>query len=129
MPPPPVPTQGPNIDIPSVPSLPPGLGYGVQYLQYAAQRDHWAHITHYLPHAKTISLEISVLYKNSSKGRALTELPLVFKSIYAGLKDILAIAPTTELVVVALEMVMPRIKAFNSRFAWHEHEFVVCDAK
>lgn len=170
--PPPVPIQGPNIDIPSVlahsqypasHSVPPGLalmqsqqpaslslpsnlGYGVQHLQYAAQHNHWAHVAHRLPPAEAISLEISV-YENGSKrknahGTALgvsiffiylcfspTEPDVIFKSICEGLKDIPVVATTAELAVMALEMIAPCIKAYDPRFAWHEHEFIVRDAK
>ena len=100
--PPPLPTRGPNIDIPSalacsqssascsVPSglvliqsqlpaslpFPPNSGYGVQHLQYAAQRDHWARIAHCPPPAEAISLEISVLYENGSKRKGTRGTPL-----------------------------------------------------
>ena len=174
MPPLPVPTQGPNIDIPSalvhsqspasrsVPpglalmqsrlpaslSLPPNSSYGVQHLQYAAQRDHWAHVAHRPPPAEAISLEISALYKNGSKRKGACGTPfgvsifffiylcsslikpdVVVKSIYEGLKDIPAVAPAAELVVMALETITPRIKAYDPRFAWCEREFIVRNAK
>ncbi|KAG9310695.1 hypothetical protein JVU11DRAFT_9289 [Chiua virens] len=169
MPPPPVPTQGPSIDIPfalahfqspasrftplspalmqsqlpASPSLPPNSGYRLQHFQYAAQRDHWARVAYRPPPAETISLEISALYENGSKRKGARGTPLgvsifasfisvpaiklnaILKSICEGLKDIPAIAPAAELVAMALEMIMPRIKAYDPRFAWREHEFVV----
>ena len=134
--------------LPASLSLPPNSGYGVQHLQYAAQCDHWARVAHRPPPAEAISLEISALYENGSKRKGARGTPfgvsifffvylcsspikpdVVVKSICEGLKDIPAVAPAAELVVMALETITPRIKAYDPRFAWHECEFIVRDAK
>ena len=69
-----VPSAWNNVQLPAPPvaraapsplmALPPGSSdYSVQHLQYAAQWERWAQMTHHPPPAETISLEISAVFE------------------------------------------------------------------
>jgi len=73
-----VPSAWNNIQLPAPPVaraasnavmalLPGSSGYSSQHLQYAAQREHWAHIAYRPPPAETISLEISAVFEAGGK--------------------------------------------------------------
>jgi len=96
---PPAPLPGrPNVYVPSAwkrvqqpapPAAPPAAsshlmalplgssGYSAQHLQYAAQRDHWAHMAHCPPPAEMISLEISAVFEAGGKRRMSAQITSV----------------------------------------------------
>ncbi|KIK78265.1 hypothetical protein PAXRUDRAFT_164433 [Paxillus rubicundulus Ve08.2h10] len=112
-------------------ALPAGtMGYGEQHLQYGSQRERWACMAHRPPSAETISLEISAVYeggvrKKGARGNTIGAL----QSICEGLKDIDVMSTAFELATIALETVIPRIKAYYPQVHWREDEFIVQDAK
>ncbi|KAI6004803.1 hypothetical protein EDD15DRAFT_2359683 [Pisolithus albus] len=124
---------GPTVHVPSawqkVPQpLPPGSsGYSAQHRHYAAQRERWGRMAHNPPPAETISLEISAVFEAGGKKKNLRANNI--GSICEGLKDVDALSTARELAGIALETLIPRIKAYSPQFYWQEDEFIVRDSK
>ncbi|KAI5988557.1 hypothetical protein EDD15DRAFT_2371224 [Pisolithus albus] len=108
--------------------LPPASsGYSTQHMHYAAQRERWARMAHNPPPAEMISLEMWAVFEAGGKKKNLRANNI--GSICEGVKDIDALSTARELAVIALETLIPRVKAFFPQFHWREDEFVVRDSK
>ncbi|KIK82490.1 hypothetical protein PAXRUDRAFT_153710, partial [Paxillus rubicundulus Ve08.2h10] len=128
--------QGPQVHVPSawsailvgsVPFPAGSTGYGAQHLQYALQCNYWAHAAHHPPSVERIFLDISALYEGGSRKKG----PCGNKigNICKGLKDIDALITAPKLILLALEMITPCIRAHCPQFPWQVDEFVVRNAK
>ncbi|KAI6003924.1 hypothetical protein EDD15DRAFT_2360189 [Pisolithus albus] len=78
------------------------------------------------PPAECISLVISAVHETSRKRNTRSNL---ISNICEGLKEIDAQSTAPELAYLALQTVVPRIKAYCPEFSWQEKEFVVRDTK
>ncbi|KAI5989938.1 hypothetical protein EDD15DRAFT_2198291 [Pisolithus albus] len=126
-------------------ALPPGsTGYSVQHMHYAAQRQRWARMAHNPPPVETISLEMWAVFEGGGKKKNLraNNIGVRFillgyddganqaqQSICEGLKDIDALSMAHELAVIALDTLVPCIKAYFPQFRWREDKFIVRDSK
>ncbi|KAI6163399.1 hypothetical protein EDD17DRAFT_1507387 [Pisolithus thermaeus] len=112
----------------SVMVLPAALsGYSAQHMHYAAQCECWACMAHNPPPAEMISLELWVVFEAGGKRKNLQAINI--GSICKGVKDIDALSTACKLVAIALDALIPCIKAFFPQFHWQKDEFVVHDSK
>ncbi|KAI6005573.1 hypothetical protein EDD15DRAFT_2358723 [Pisolithus albus] len=96
-------------------------------LLLARNHRQWARRALRPPPAECISLVISAVHETSRKH--VSVWMNVINNICEGLKEIDAQSMAPELVAIALETVVPRIKAYCPEFSWEEKEFVVRDSK
>ncbi|KAI6016397.1 hypothetical protein BKA83DRAFT_4498028 [Pisolithus microcarpus] len=122
------PLRGSAPSMPMPQALPFGsTGYTPQHLQYRDQHRQWAQRALRPPPAECISLVISAVHETSRK--RVNVRTNVINNICEGLKEIDAQSTALELAAIALETVVPRIKAYCPEFSWEEKEFVVRDSK
>ncbi|KAI5995436.1 hypothetical protein EDD15DRAFT_2195458 [Pisolithus albus] len=104
---------------------PPRLGYTSQHSRYTQEYDRWARWTYASPPAETISLKILAHYEGGPRrGRSQTT---AFGNICKGKKDIDALISAHDLVPIALDTIIPKVKRFCPSFPWHFDEFTVRD--
>ncbi|KAI6167714.1 hypothetical protein EDD17DRAFT_858114 [Pisolithus thermaeus] len=104
---------------------PPRLGYTSQHSRYTQEYDRWARWTYASPPAETISLKILAHYKGGPRrGRSQT---MAFGNICEGKKDIDALISAHDLVPIALDTIIPKVKRFCPSFPWRFDEFTVRD--
>ncbi|KAI6156785.1 hypothetical protein BKA82DRAFT_148342 [Pisolithus tinctorius] len=106
-------------------TLPPRLGYTSQHSHYSQEYNQWARWSYATPPAETISLKIFAHYEGGSKWGG--HLSTAFGNICEGQKDIDARISTQELVPIALDTIIPKVKMFCPMYPWRTDEFVVCD--
>ncbi|KIO09184.1 hypothetical protein M404DRAFT_99929, partial [Pisolithus tinctorius Marx 270] len=94
------------------PLLPPHAGYTSQHSRYSQEHQRWARWSFTSPPAETIMLKISAHYE---------------ANICEGKKDIDATISAQDLVTVALETIVPKVKTFCPTFPWWFNKFVVRD--
>ncbi|KAI6123338.1 hypothetical protein EV401DRAFT_1293052 [Pisolithus croceorrhizus] len=105
--------------------LPPHIGYTSQHSHYTQEYDRWARWTYASPPAETISLKILAHYEGGPK-RGCSQ-STVFGNICEGKKDINALITAHDLVPIALDMIIPKVKRFCPTFMWRFDEFTVHD--
>ncbi|KAI5983654.1 hypothetical protein EDD15DRAFT_2376184 [Pisolithus albus] len=104
---------------------PPRLGYTSQHSRYTQEYDRWARWTYASPPAETISLKILAHYEGGPRrGRSQTT---AFGNICEGKKDIDALISAHDLVPIALDTIIPKVKRFCPSFPWRFDEFTVRD--
>ncbi|KAI5991632.1 hypothetical protein EDD15DRAFT_2368972 [Pisolithus albus] len=107
--------------------LPPRIGYTSQHSRYTQEYDRWARWTYASPPAETISLKILAHYEGGPKrGRSQST---AFGNICEGKKDIDALILAHDLVPIALDTIIPKVKRFCPTFAWRFDEFTVRDTE
>ncbi|KAI6010305.1 hypothetical protein PISMIDRAFT_84986, partial [Pisolithus microcarpus 441] len=107
--------------------LPPRIGYTSQHSRYTQEYDRWARWTYASPPAETISLKILAHYEGGPK-RGCSQ-STVFGNICEGKKDINALITAHNLVPIALDTIIPKVKRFCPTFAWCFEEFTVHDTE
>ncbi|KAG1740217.1 uncharacterized protein EDB91DRAFT_1248542 [Suillus paluster] len=128
-------TSGPSVAIPTswqgsaalaAPSKLAGpVGYSSHHGMYATEHQRWAKAAYSTPIAiaDTISLEISTIHETGGhKERS------VIANICEGKKDIDAHIDAPDLMRLALDTVLPKLRAFGDTFAWCDEEFTVRDS-
>ncbi|KAI6106204.1 hypothetical protein EV401DRAFT_2124659 [Pisolithus croceorrhizus] len=106
-------------------TLPPHLGYTSEHSCYNQEYDWWAQWTYTSPPAETITLKILVHFEGGPKHGHSQSTP--FGNTCEGKKDIDAHICAHDLVPIALQMIIPKVKKFCPMFPWHFDEFNVCD--
>ncbi|KIN98201.1 hypothetical protein M404DRAFT_91998, partial [Pisolithus tinctorius Marx 270] len=105
--------------------LPPRAGYTSQHDRYAEEYNRWARWTYTSPPAETISLKLLAHYEGGARRGRNQSNP--FGNICEGKKDIDALISAHDLVPIALDTIIPKVKMFCPTFAWRFDEFVVRD--
>ncbi|KAI6105969.1 hypothetical protein EDD16DRAFT_1633063 [Pisolithus croceorrhizus] len=104
---------------------PPCLGYTSQHSCYTQEYDRWARWTYASPPAETISLKILAHYEGGPRCRC--SQTTAFGNICEGKKDIDALISAHDLVPIALDTIIPKVKRFCPSFPWRFNEFTVHD--
>lgn len=99
-------------------TLPPRLGYTSQHSCYSQEYDRWARWSYASPPAETISLKIFAHYEGGSKRGG--HLSTAFGNICEGQKDIDARISAQELVPIALDTIIPKVKMFCPTYPWRD---------
>ncbi|KAI6032479.1 hypothetical protein EDC04DRAFT_2898066 [Pisolithus marmoratus] len=97
----------------------------VQHSRYSQEYNWWARWSYASPPAETISHKILAHYEGGSKHGC--NQSTAFGNICEGKKDIDALISTHDLVLIALNTIIPKVRAFCPLFPWRYDEFTVHD--
>lgn len=106
-------------------TLPLRLGYTSEHSRYNQEYDRWARWTYASPPAETISLKILAHFEGGPKRGRSQSTP--FGNICEGKKDFDARICAHDLVPIALQTIIPKVKKFCPTFPWRFDEFNVRD--